>query len=87
MGATLETTDATLAVMAVTVPVLIVCFHIRIRTMHRQLETQSIVPPVMRMISNVKVITLVEKTVLLNRTRTALVVDVTGSIAVNFDAY
>ena len=41
--------------------------------------------PVMRMISNLKVDTLVEKAVLSNKTKIALAVDVTGSVMMDFN--
>ena len=60
-------------------------FRILIRNMHPRSEIQSIALPVMRVISNVKVITSAEKAALSNRTRIALAVDVIGSLIVNFD--
>ena len=41
--------------------------------------------PVMRMISEVKVITMAEQAVLSNKTKIALAVDVTGSVMMDFN--
>ena len=78
-------TAGTQGVVAATATPWTIRFRIPICNMHHRNEMQSIVLPVMRVISKEKEITLVERTALSNKIRIVLAAVVIGSLIVNFN--